>query len=59
MTWSYLYQGWDAHILWWLMGQGAEAYIPPKHYGEHGGLLLPNAGSISYWKGSPIASIRN
>jgi len=31
----------DAHLQWWLMGQGAEAYIPLKHFGEHGG--LPNA----------------
>jgi hypothetical protein len=31
----------DAHLPWWLMGQGAEAYIPSKHYGEHGGLPNP------------------
>jgi hypothetical protein len=35
------YFTWDAHLPWWLMGQGAEAYIPPKHYGEHGGLPNP------------------
>jgi hypothetical protein len=27
----------DAHLQWWVMGEGAEAYIPPRHYGEHGG----------------------
>jgi hypothetical protein len=35
------YVTWDAHLPWWLMGQGAEAYIPPKHYGEHGGFPNP------------------
>jgi hypothetical protein len=31
----------DAHLQWFVMGQGAEAYIPFTHYGEHGG--RPNA----------------
>ena len=31
----------DAHLQWWTMGQGAEAYIPLKHYGEHGGSPNP------------------
>ena len=31
----------DAHLQWWAMGQGAEAYIPLKHYGEHGGRPNP------------------
>ena len=35
------YFTWDAHLPWWLMGQSAEAYIPPRHYGEHGGLPNP------------------
>jgi hypothetical protein len=35
------YFTWDAHLPWWLMGQGAEAYFPRKHYGEHGGLPNP------------------
>jgi len=35
------YLTWDAHLPWWLMGQGIESYIPPKHYGEHGGFPNP------------------
>jgi hypothetical protein len=35
------YVPWDAHLQWWVMGQGAEAYIPVRHYGEHGGLPNP------------------
>ena len=31
----------DAHLQWWAMGQGAEAYIPLRHYGEHGGNPQP------------------
>jgi hypothetical protein len=38
------YFTWDAHLQWWVMGQGAEAYIPTKHYGEHGGLPNPEHG---------------
>jgi hypothetical protein len=35
------YFAWDAHLQWCVMGLGAEAFIPMRHYGEHGG--LPNA----------------
>jgi hypothetical protein len=38
------YFNWEAHLQWWLMGQGAEAYIPLRHYGEHGGLPNPEHG---------------
>jgi hypothetical protein len=31
-----MYFAFDAHMQWWLMGKGAEAYIPLRHYGEHG-----------------------
>jgi hypothetical protein len=31
----------EAHLQWWVMGQGGEAYIPLRHYGEHGGLANP------------------
>ncbi len=27
----------DSHLQWYAMGRGAEAYIPARHYGEHGG----------------------
>jgi hypothetical protein len=26
----------EAHMQWWLMDRGAQAYIPNRHYGEHG-----------------------
>jgi hypothetical protein len=35
------YFTWEAHLQWWAMGQGTEAYIPMKHYGEHGGAPNP------------------
>jgi hypothetical protein len=35
------YFTWEAHLQWWVMGRGAEAYFPMKHYGEHGGLPNP------------------
>jgi hypothetical protein len=35
------YVAWDTHLQWWVMGHGAEAYIPLRHYGEHGGLPNP------------------
>jgi hypothetical protein len=35
------YVPWDAQLQWWVMGQGAEAYMPRWHYGEHGGLPNP------------------
>jgi hypothetical protein len=31
----------DAHLQWGVMGLGAEAYIPMRHYGEHGGIPNP------------------
>jgi hypothetical protein len=31
------YWAFDAHLQWFAMGEGAEAYIPYTHYGEHGG----------------------
>ena len=31
----------DAQLQWWVMGRGAEAYIPMRHYGEHGGRANP------------------
>jgi hypothetical protein len=31
----------DSHLQWFAMGQGAEAYMPLYHYGEHGGLPNP------------------
>ena len=34
------YFAWDGHLQWYVMGLGAEAFIPMRHYGEHGG--LPN-----------------
>lgn len=34
------YTNFESHVQWWLMGRGAEAYIPLVHYGEHGG--MPN-----------------
>jgi hypothetical protein len=35
-----VYWTFDSHLQWYAMGQGAEAFIPLSHYGEHGG--LPN-----------------
>jgi hypothetical protein len=31
----------EAHLQWWAMSQGAEAFIPLRHYGEHGGRPQP------------------
>lgn len=31
----------DAHLQWFAMGQGAKAFIPLRHYGEHGGFPNP------------------
>jgi hypothetical protein len=41
------YFAFDAHLQWYAMGQGAEAYIPARHYGEHGGLANPEHGKIA------------
>lgn len=27
----------DAHLQWFVMGRGAQAFMPLRHYGEHGG----------------------
>ncbi len=35
------YLTFEAHLQWWAMGRGAEAYIPARHYGEHGGFPQP------------------
>ncbi len=35
------YWTFDSHLQWFAMQQGAEAYIPLSHYGEHGGLPNP------------------
>jgi hypothetical protein len=37
----YRYFTFDAHLQWWVMGRGARAFIPLRHYGEHGGLPNP------------------
>lgn len=31
----------DAYLQWWLMAHGCSAYIPHRHYGEHGGQPNP------------------
>jgi len=36
----------DSHLQWYIMGLGAEAFIPRRHYGEHGG--LPNAEHANF-----------
>jgi hypothetical protein len=36
----------DSHLQWFAMGQGAEAYMPLRHYGEHGGLPNPEHGKV-------------
>jgi hypothetical protein len=38
------YWTFDAHLQWFAMGEGAEAYIPLRHYGEHGGRPNPEHG---------------
>lgn len=40
------YFSFDAHMQWWVMGHGAEAYIPLHHYGEHGGMPNPEHARI-------------
>jgi hypothetical protein len=35
------YFSFDAHVQWWAMGHGCSAYMPMKHYGEHGGKANP------------------
>jgi hypothetical protein len=40
------YWTFDAHLQWFAMGQGAEAYIPFRHYGDHGGLPNPEHAQL-------------
>lgn len=42
------YSTFDAHLQWFAMGHGAEAYMPMRHYGEHGG--LPNVEHQDFGK---------
>lgn len=40
----------DAHLQWFVMGKGGRAFIPWRHYGEHGGLPNPEhrlSGQVS------------
>jgi hypothetical protein len=36
----------DSHLQWHVMGLGGEAFIPRRHYGEHGGLPNPEHASL-------------
>jgi len=36
----------DSHLQWYVMGRGAEAYMPLRHYGEHGGMANPEHGRL-------------
>lgn len=38
------YYTFEAHLQWFAMGRGAEAYMPARHYGEHGG--EPNRSTL-------------
>jgi hypothetical protein len=40
------YYPFDAHLQWEAMGRDCRAYMPMKHYGEHGG--LPNPEHAAY-----------
>ncbi len=40
------YFNFEAHLQWWAMGQGAEAYMPMRHYGEHGGVPNPEHAKL-------------
>lgn len=42
------YFSFETFLQWHLMGKGAAAYMPPRHYGEHGG--LPNKEHASIGK---------
>ena len=35
------YLTFESHLQWWAMGRGIEAYMPARHYGEHGGFPQP------------------
>jgi hypothetical protein len=36
----------EAHLQWYLMGLGADAFIPMHHYGEHGGFPNPEHAKL-------------
>src|SRR5262249_37412065 len=40
------YFAFDSHLQWHVMGLGGEAFIPLRHYGEHGGLPNPEHASL-------------
>jgi hypothetical protein len=40
------YFAFDAHLQWYVMSLGAEAFIPLHHYGEHGGLPNPEHAKL-------------
>jgi hypothetical protein len=35
------YLTFESHLQWWAMGRGVDAYMPARHYGEHGGFPQP------------------
>ncbi len=42
----------DAHLQWFAMRHGAKAFIPARHYGEHGGLPNPEHAAAGVpWSG--------
>jgi hypothetical protein len=40
------YFSFDAHLQWYIMGLGAEAFMPMRHYGEHGGFPNPEHARV-------------
>ncbi len=46
------YYTFDAHLQWWMMGEGAEAFIPTHHYGEHGGIPNPEHSRLGFLRRS-------
>lgn len=44
----------DMMIQWYVMGKGAAAFMPRRHYGEHGG--FPNSEHQSIGKPRRVAS---
>ena len=37
----------ESHLQWWMMGQGGRAYMPLRHYGEHGGRPNPDHAAVA------------
>lgn len=37
----------ESHMQWWIMGQGGKAYMPARHYGEHGGQPNPDHAAVA------------